>query len=225
VERLIASTKAIMDRHDPQKRVGLVLDEWGTWFDVEPGTNPRFLYQQNTIRDALVAALSLNILHTHADRLHIANIAQIANVLQAMVLTAGEKMLLTPTYHVFEMYKVHQGATLLPVEIECADYQLSEGKDAIRCISVSVSRDDAGKTHVSLCNVHHERGAEVTCELRGRTFTRVSGRILRADSINAHNTFEQPQNIKPVRFEAAKLHGDVLTISMPVRSVVMLEVE
>ena len=118
----IKRTAAIMDRYDPQKRIGIVMDEWGTWFDVEPGTNPGFLYQQNTIRDALVAGLSLNIFNNHADRVHMANIAQTVNVLQAMVLTEGAKMLLTPTYHVFEMYKVHQDATLLPTEVQGEGY-------------------------------------------------------------------------------------------------------
>src|SRR5260370_31445927 len=112
MDELVQRHSTIMDRYDPEKRVAMVVDEWGTWFDVEPGTNPGFLYQQNTIRDALVAGLSLNIFNNHAHRVHMANIAQTVNVLQAMVLTEGEKMLLTPAYHAFKMHKAHQGATL-----------------------------------------------------------------------------------------------------------------
>ena len=118
-----------MDKYDPQKRVGLIVDEWGTWHAVEPGTNPGFLYQQNTLRDALVAGLTLNIFNQHCDRVRMANIAQTINVLQAMILTDKEKMLLTPTYHVFEMYTVHHDATLLPTELKCADYQFGAGQD------------------------------------------------------------------------------------------------
>ena len=109
-----------MDKYDPQKRVGLVVDEWGTWYDVEPGTNPGFLYQQNTLRDALVAAINFHIFQRHADRVAMANIAQMINVLQAMILTDKEKMVLTPTYHVFEMFKVHQGGNVPAGRVEDA---------------------------------------------------------------------------------------------------------
>ncbi|MFS8572711.1 MAG: alpha-N-arabinofuranosidase, partial [Clostridia bacterium] len=122
IEELIKRHSAIMDRYDPLKRVGLIVDEWGTWYDVEPGTNPAFLYQQNTVRDALVAGLHLNIFNNHAERVKMANIAQTVNVLQAMILTDGPKMIVTPTYHVFEMYKPHQGATLLPPWVEAERY-------------------------------------------------------------------------------------------------------
>ena len=143
----------------------LVVDEWGTWYQVEPGTNPGFLYQQNTLRDALVAGVTLNIFNRHCDRVRMANIAQTVNVLQAMILTDKEKMLLTPTYHVFEMYKVHQDATLLPAELTCADYRF--GQQEIPGLSVSASRDKAGKIHVTLCNLNPNAPAEVACELEG----------------------------------------------------------
>ena len=119
VEDVIQKHCEIMDRYDPQKRIHLLLDEWGTWWDVEPGTNPGHLFQQNTLRDAFVAALSFDIFHKYTDRLKMANIAQIVNVLQSMILTNNDKMVLTPTYHLFKMYNVHQNATFIPLNINC----------------------------------------------------------------------------------------------------------
>ena len=235
IETFIRRTSAIMDRYDPKKRVGIVMDEWGTWFDVEPSTNPGFLYQQNTIRDALVAGLSLNVFNNHADRVQVANIAQTINVLQAVALTDGEKMLLTPTYHVFEMYKAHQGATLLPTNVSSPplvgqrpitgalpDPEHNE-LDETPQISVSASRDAAGRIHVSLCNLHPEDAAEVAIDLRGASASGVSGRILTAPAMNAMNTFETPTSVEPQPFDDAKLAGQSLTVAMPARSVVMLE--
>lgn len=236
IEDFIRSTAATMDRFDPAKRVGIVMDEWGTWYDVEPGTNPGFLYQQNTIRDALVAGLTLNIFHAHADRVHVANIAQTVNVLQAMVLTEGAKMLLTPTYHVFAMYKVHQGATLLPSVLEADEYVPTQSLSgtpgaagsnrplsATPQISASASRDSAGRIHLSLCNLHHEAEAELTCELRGVNASAVSGRVLTAPAMNARNTFEEPDAVKPAAFDGAKVTATGLTVKLPARSVVVLE--
>jgi alpha-N-arabinofuranosidase len=122
MEELVTRHSTIMDQYDPAKRVGMVVDEWGAWYDVEPGTNPGFLFQQNTLRDALVAGLTLHVFHEHADRIMMANLAQTINVLQAMALTEGPKLLLTPTYHVFDLYKIHQDATLLPSFLECEEY-------------------------------------------------------------------------------------------------------
>jgi alpha-N-arabinofuranosidase len=235
-EAFIRQTSAIMDRYDPEKRVGIIMDEWGTWFDVEPGTNPGFLYQQNTIRDALVAGLSLNIFNAHADRIHMANIAQTVNVLQAMVLTEGPKMVLTPTYHVFEMYKAHQGATLLPTTLTSDEYVAAQAMigtsgavgtvnslSALAQLSASASKDSAGRVNLSVCNLHHESEAELTCVLRGWTAKSVNGRVLTAPAMNSMNTFEQPDAVKPVAFKAATLAGDRLTLSLPARSVVTLE--
>ncbi len=238
VDEFLHRTARIMDRHDPERRVGIILDEWGTWFDVEPGTNPGFLYQQNTIRDALVAGLSFNVFHRHAQRLHMANIAQTVNVLQAMVLTEGAKMVLTPTYHVFEMYKVHHDATLLPTHVECPAYIAAQGIapnpailgapaawDDVMQVSASASRDSAGKIHLSLCNVHHEEAIELSCVLRGITANRVAGRILTGSAMNTRNTFEQPDNISPTPFDGAKVTKDNLAVSLPARSVVVLEIQ
>jgi alpha-N-arabinofuranosidase len=237
VDNFLRRTSGIMDRYDPTRRVGIILDEWGTWFDVEPGTNPGFLYQQNTIRDAVVAALSFNVFHQHAERLHMANIAQTVNVLQAMVLTEGARMLLTPAYHVFEMYKVHQGATLLPTYVESPVYVeaapmtpnpaqagVPMSWDATPQVSASASRDAAGKIQISLCNLHHEDAAELTIELRGAAPDRVSGRVLTGKSTNAMNTFDHPDAVKPAAFDAFKLSKNGITVGLPARSVALLEV-
>ena len=142
-----------MDQYDPQGRVALVVDEWGTWWNVEPGTNPGFLYQQNTMRDAFVAAISLNHFNKRCQRIKMANLAQTVNVLQAMVLTQEEKMVLTPTYHVFEMFSVHQDALLLPVDVE-SDLRCGPEGNELPALSLSASRDQEGKVHISLVNIH-----------------------------------------------------------------------
>ena len=187
---------------------------------MEPGTNPGFLYQQNTLRDALVAGITLNVLNQHSDRVRGANIAQTINVLQAMVLTRDDKMVLTPTYHVFEMFKVHQDATSLPVAINCAGYV--HGDESIPAVSVSASRDKAGKVHLSLCSLDPNRGMDVACTVRGFVPSGVTGRILTAEAINAHNTFEHPDVVQPAPFGGAQLAGESLSIALPPRSVVVL---
>lgn len=222
MDELIAKHAEIMDRYDPQKRVALVVDEWGAWHAVEPGTNPGFLYQQNSLRDALVAGLTLNIFNQHADRVRMANIAQTINVLQAMILTDGPKMLLTPTYHVFEMYTVHHDAKLLPTELHGADYQ--SGDDKIPGLNVSASRDPEGRIHVSLCNLNPNAPAEVTCELAGAQASSLSGRVLSAGQITAHNTFDQPENVQPAEFTAFRTTANGFTTTLPAKSVVVLEV-
>jgi alpha-N-arabinofuranosidase len=222
IEDFIRRTEVVMDRYDPGKRIGMIVDEWGTWYDVEPGTNPGFLYQQNTMRDALVAGVTLNILNAHADRVHMANIAQTINVLQAMALTEGPRMLCTPTYHVFEMYQVHQDATLLPSVLECGEC----GPEGARVpqLHASASRDAAGKMHLSLCNLDPAHAAELTGELRGASSTSVSGRILTAEAMNAHNTFDAPNAVAPTDFGDFTLAGDGLAMRLPARSVVVLEI-
>jgi len=223
MEELITHHSTIMDRYDPDKRIGLIVDEWGTWYDVEPGTNPGFLYQQNTLRDALVAGINLNIFNNHCDRVQMANIAQTVNVLQSVILTEGDKMILTPTYHVFEMYKVHQDATLLPVEINCPDYKL--GEDSIPQISVSASKDGNGIIHITLCNLHPNEDVSINCELRGCTVCNVSGRILTANKINEHNTFDEPERVKPSTFNSYNITEQGLNIKIPSKSVIVLSVE
>src|SRR6185436_3971171 len=163
---------------DPQKRVGLIIDEWGTWYDAEAGTNPGFLYQQNTLRDAIVAAVNLDIFHAHCDRVKMTNIAQMINVLQAMILTDKEKMVLTPTYHVFKMYKVHQGATVIPIELSAPEYSL-DGK-SVPALHGTASRDSGGATHISLVNLDPHRGATISVNLSSPVAKSVKGTILTA---------------------------------------------
>lgn len=225
MEELLVRHGGIMDKYDPQKRVALIVDEWGTWFDVEENTNPGFLYQQNTQRDALVAGLTLNIFNAHSDRVRMANIAQTVNVLQAMVLTDGAKMLLTPTYHVFEMWQVHQGGTLLPVHLTGESYA-SDGKE-IPAVSASASRDKDGRIHLTLCHTDPTQSANVSCELRGAGSSRVSGRVLAPGQINAHNTFENLDAVSPraLTSEEARLDGARLSVTMPPASVAVLTIQ
>jgi alpha-N-arabinofuranosidase len=223
MDDIIAGHSVIMDRYDPDKRVGLIVDEWGTWYDVEPGTNPGFLYQQNTIRDALVTGIHLNIFNQHCDRVQMANMAQLVNVLQAVILTEGEKMILTPTYHVFNMYKVHQDADLLSVSVDCDAYRY--GDSEIPQVSVSASVDTDDKIHISLCNLNPVEGAGVECTIRGGAYSTVQGSILTAPVMNAHNTFEEPAHIAPRAFRDALLQGDTLDVSMPPMSVIVLTLE
>jgi len=222
IEELVTKHAEIMDRFDPQKKVALVVDEWGAWHAAEPGTNPRFLYQQNTLRDALVAAVTLNIFNEHCDRVRMANIAQTIDVLQAMILTDREKLLLTPTYHVFDLYKVHQDAKLLPVELQSADYQ--RGEEKLPGLNASASRDKSGKIHVSICNLNPNASAQLTCELQGAKASAISGSVLTATSITTHNTFDQPRTIEPAAFTGAKTTEEGFTVTLPPKSVVVLEV-
>ena len=223
MEELIAKHSAIMDKYDPQKRVGLVVDEWGIWTDVEPGTNPGFLYQQNSLRDAILAALNLHIFQAHADRVSMANIAQMINVLQSMILTDKEKMILTPTYHVFEMFKAHQGATSLPVELQTPDY--ARGDQKIPAVSASASRDAAGRVSLSLVNTDPNRPLSITCKLVGFAAKTVAGRVLTAATINAINTFAVPTTVQPQPFAGASLTADGLAVTLPAKSVVVLTLE
>jgi alpha-N-arabinofuranosidase len=223
MEEFITRHSTIMDKYDPDKKVALLVDEWGGWYNVEEGTNPGFLYQQNTMRDAMIAGLTLNIFNNHADRVRGANLAQMVNVLQAVILTQEEKMLLTPTYHVMKMYNVHQDATLIPIQIEAPDYQF--GGNKLAAVSASCPRDASGKVNISLTNISYSRSDEVTIQLRGETFSRVSGQILSSAKINDHNTFNKPENISVIDFKNARLEKQVLKLTIPAHSVIVLKIE
>jgi alpha-N-arabinofuranosidase len=212
----------IMDKYDPAKRVALVVDEWGTWWDVEPGTNPGFLYQQNTMRDAMVAGLSLNYFNERCERIRMANIAQTVNVLQSLILTDGDKMILTPTYHVFEMYKVHHDATLLPSVVHCGTYSL-EGSE-LPSLSVSASKDKNGTVHISVVNIDPVKASDLLIDLRGGEFSDVSARILTAPELNTHNTFENPEQVKPAAFKEIKIRKNIISLDMPPKSIIVIEV-
>jgi alpha-N-arabinofuranosidase len=223
MEELVTRHSEIMDRYDPARKVGLMVDEWGAWYDVEPGTNPGFLYQQNSLRDALLAGINLNIFHEHAERVQMSNIAQMVNVLQSMILTDGPKMVLTPTYHVFAMYNVHQGARLLPTDLAGPEYRF--GGKAMPAISVSASSDVQGRIHISLCNADPHEPVTVACRLAGANPTKVSGTVLTANQISAHNTFSSPGEISPVPFTDFSRDGNGLTVHLPSKSVTVLEVD
>ncbi|SHM69893.1 alpha-N-arabinofuranosidase [Gracilibacillus kekensis] len=223
IQELIEKHSAIMDKYDPEKRVGLIIDEWGTWFDVEEGTNPGFLYQQNTIRDALVAGVSLNIFNDHSERVQMANIAQTINVLQSMILTDKEKMILTPTYHVFEMYKVHQDAAKVALDITSDTFKV--GDKEMPQVTASASKANDGNINITLCNVDRASAADLTIDLRGMDVNQINGRVLTANEMDAHNTFENPDNVKPVKFTDFQVNGNELSINLPSKSVVALTVE
>lgn len=222
MEELVTRHAAIMDKYDPRKRVALIVGEWGMWHDVEPGTNPGFLYQQNTLRDALVAAITLDVFNHHADRVRGANIAQMVNVLQSMILTRGSQMLVTPTYWVFEMYTVHHDAVLLPLTIVEPAYYVF-GADSVPAVSATASRDRHGVMHVTMSNVDPNQPRTVVAALRGVHVTGATGRILTAPAINSYNSFEQPDVVQPVPFPGARAVNGQLTIALPPRSVVVLE--
>jgi alpha-N-arabinofuranosidase len=223
MDELIQKHTDIMDKYDPKKKVALVVDEWGGWYEVEPNTNPGFLYQQNTMRDAILAGATLNIFHKHAERVRMANLAQVVNVLQAVVLTNGEKMILTPTYHVLEMYNVHQDATNLPIEIKTNSY--TYGTEKLPAVSVSASKDKAGVVHISLTNVDINKAQEVSINLKGIAGKSVTGRVLTSAKVQDHNTFDQPEKVKPIVFSGATLAGSTLKVKLPATSVVVLELK
>lgn len=221
MEDFIRKHSAIMDKYDPQKRVGLMVDEWGTWYDREPGRDMGALYQQNTLRDAVVAGINLNIFNKHSDRVQMANIAQMVNVLQAMILTDKEKMVLTPTYYVFRMYKVHQGATMIPTDLIAPEYKMDQA--TVPSVSASASRDKEGRLHLSLVNLDPNHSVDIATTVAGSTIKSVSGEVLTSAAMNAMNTFDNPNTIKPASFSGYKLQGSQLTLSLPAKSVVVLE--
>ncbi|MGY5355676.1 alpha-N-arabinofuranosidase [Wenyingzhuangia sp. IMCC45467] len=223
MEELVEKHSAIMDKYDPKHKVDLIVDEWGGWYEVEEGTNPGFLYQQNTMRDAMIAGTTLNIFNNHSKRVKMANLAQTVNVLQAVILTEGEKMLLTPTYHVMNMYKVHQDAQLLPVAFESPKYEF-EGK-SLPAISVSASKDKNNKVHVSLVNIDSEKQHEIELDVTQLGVKNITGTILTSKKLQDHNTFDNPTIITPEKFKKAKLKKGKLSLTIPAFSVIVLEGE
>lgn len=223
MEEIINKHSAIMDKYDPAKKVGLVVDEWGIWTDAEPGTNPAFLYQQSSLRDALIAGSTLNIFNNHADRVKMAALAQTLNVLQALVLTSKDKMLLTPTYYIFDLYKVHQDARSLVIDLTSPDY-VFQGR-RIPAVNVSASRDSSGAVHISLVNLDPSRKLTIRTALPGISFASIQGQILTSEKFTDINSFEQPDRVKPAPFPGARKQGDELVVELPARSVVVLELK
>ena len=231
IENCLNEHIKIMDKYDPRKRVALMVDEWGTWWDEEPGTIRGHLYQQNTMRDAFVAALSFNVFHKYTDRVKMANIAQIANVLQSMILTKEDKMVLTPTYHVFKMYNVHQDAVHIPLNIECEQRQVRArmGRDGeqrtLPMLGATASKSKDGTLYISLSNVDLNEKNEVKIDLGGFSAKNVSGEILTCKKITDKNTFEQPDVVKTEVFKGAKLSKGQLVVKLPAMSIVTLAVK
>ena len=222
MEELVTRHSTIMDKYDPVKRIALVVDEWGGWYNVEPGTNPGFLYQQNTMRDAMIAGVTLNIFNNHCDRVRMANLAQTVNVLQAVVLTNKEKMILTPTYHVLEMYNVHQDATMIPVSVSSTDYV--KGNQKLPAVSASASKDQQGVTHISLVNIDASKTQTIEIDIRGSKYDgAITGRILTSGKMQDHNSFEKPETVKPAAFKNFKKTENLLSVTLPPFSVVVLE--
>jgi alpha-L-arabinofuranosidase len=223
MDELVRRHSTIMDKYDPKKKVALVVDEWGGWYQVEEGTNPGFLYQQNTMRDAMIAGTTLNIFNNHCDRVRVANLAQTINVLQAVILTKEEKMILTPTYHVMEMYNVHQDATLIPLLIKTNDYVF--GKEKLPAVSASASIDKSGVSHISLVNIDAQKPQEIVIDVTRLKSKSVTGRILTSGKLQDVNTFDTPDKIKPAAFSGASIKNNTLTVKMPPFSVVVLELK
>ncbi|GIL41175.1 alpha-N-arabinofuranosidase [Roseiterribacter gracilis] len=218
METLIAAHSAMMDRVDPNKKVALFVDEWSNWYDVDLGTNPGFLRQQNTLRDAISAAIVLNIFHAHADRVRMANITQMVNVLQAMVQTDGARMLLTPTYHVFRLFKPFRGATQIPVTRQAPPYRF--GKDQIPALQAGAARTGDGHVQLALVNLDPHRAAQVALLTDAKE---AAGQILTAATMDARNTFDAPDMVKPAPFTGARLAKGRLLLDLPAKSVVVLE--
>ena len=221
MEPLVSKHGAIMDKYDPQKKVSLIVDEWGGWYDPEPGTESGFLYQQNTVRDALLAGLTLNIFNGHADRVRMANLAQTVNVLQALILTDGPRMVLTPTFHVFDLYKAHQGAVSLPLEVEGGGVY-AWGASSIPQVSASASRNAEGRVSLTLCNTHPREAVPVRCRLAGASGGSVTGSVVTGDAMDAHNTFDAPERVGPAGL-AVTLDGGEAVATLPPMSVSLLQ--
>jgi alpha-N-arabinofuranosidase len=220
MEDMIRVNSEVMDKYDPNKRVALVVDEWGGWYEPDPEGKGQ-LYQQNTMRDAMIAGLTLNIFNNHADRVRMANLAQMVNVLQSVILTKEEKIILTPTYYVMEMYKVHQDAILVPMQITSNDFVM--GNNKIKAVSVSASKDQSGKLHISLTNIDNVNSQSAEIDLKGYKAKQVTGRILTSSKVQDHNTFDNPTIVVPKTFKDVSISEGKLKVNMPACSVIVLE--
>ncbi len=218
MERVIKLHEAIMDRYDPERKVDLIVDEWGNWFNVEAGTNPGFLYQQNTMRDVISGMLILHIFHNHNKRVKMANIAQMVNVLQSMILTEGEKMVLTPTYHLFRMMKGHMDGEKLDVDYNGGEIDVNGVK--VPKISVSASEKNGAVT-ISMCNVSLDSDEDIEIALRDGDFTSAEAEILTSKNMTDCNTFDAPDTVKPEKLDVT-LNGGTLTVKLPKMSAAVI---
>jgi alpha-N-arabinofuranosidase len=221
-DEMIARHSAILDRHDPRGLVGISFSEWGAWWATDKN-RPSNLYQANTLRDAVIAGLTLNIFQNHAARVRMANLAQMVNVLHSLILTDGERMLLTPTYHVFDLYQSHQGATLLPTRVSAPDYALDEVK--VPSLSASASRSAQGKVTLSLVNLDPVRAVRVAIDMPGRGMRSARGRVITAATMDAKPDFGGPDPLAPAALESVRVRGGVLSVLAPAKSVIAIELD
>jgi alpha-N-arabinofuranosidase len=221
MDALVKEHSAIMDKYDPEKKIALVVDEWGAWYAPLPGSNPGFLVQQNSLRDAVLAALNLNIFVRHAERVRMANIAQMVNVLQAMIITDREKMVLTPTYHVLRMYVPFQDATVVPVTFDAGWY--THGAIALPRVDVIAAKDAAGTLWLAITNLDPNRPADFAMRLSGISARTAAGETLTAAAVDAVNTFEAPKTVAPVPISGT-VQGDRLSLTVAPKSVTVISV-
>jgi alpha-N-arabinofuranosidase len=222
MDGLINKYSAIMDRYDPQKKVALVVDEWGSWYAPLAGSNPGFLVQQNSMRDAILAALNLNIFARHADRVRGANIAQMINVLQAMIMTDKEKMVLTPTYYVFKMYVPFQDATLVPVTFDAGAY--TQENVSLPRLDAIAAKDAGGKLWLEITNLDPNQPVEIEANLAGVTDRSAGGQTLTAPKVDSVNTFDAPNTVAPKPI-SAKIQDGKLNLKLEPKSVTVISVE
>ncbi|MBQ8003120.1 MAG: alpha-N-arabinofuranosidase, partial [Clostridia bacterium] len=233
MENLVTKHSTIMDKYDPGKRVALFVDEWGTWYKVEEGTNPGFLYQQNTMRDAVVAASLLNIFNNHSDRVRMTNIAQTVNVLQSVILTEGDKMVKTPTYHIYDLYTPHHDATLIGCDVlENEKYTVEKlpakndrrMPDVLDAVNISATKAEDGSVTATVCNIAHDKAVECELDLVGNSYTEATARILTSPKFDDMNTFDNPDNVV-IENVNVELSGGKVKFTLPAFSTIAVTVK
>ena len=221
IKQYIKQHLAIMDKYDPERKMKLIIDEWGTWYDKLPGTKDGFLQQQNTVRDALIAGINLNIFNNHADRISMANIAQIVNVLQSVILTNGSEMIKTPTYHIFNMYKVHQNANLIPIDFKTEDYVFND--ESIPALTASASEKD-GVINITITNANPNKAISMVCHL-GNNFESAIGKIVTGEKITDYNDFGKDETVSIEKFRLDEIKNETLQIKIPAHSVILIQLK
>jgi len=222
MDEFLRKQEVVMDKYDPQKKVALVVDEWGAWYKALPGTNKDFLVQQNSLRDAILASLNLNIFARHGDRVRMANIAQMINVIQAMILTDKEKMVLTPTYYVFKMYVPFQDATFVPVAFDAGTYL--QGSVSLPRVDALAAKDAAGKLWIEITNLDPLKPVSIDADIAGMAIQSAEGQTLTASQVNSVNTFAAPGTVAP-RPVSASVKGGRLTLTVEPKSVTVISLK